>query len=405
MVTAQGGVMTGPLSDINVLDVSRVLSGPFCTMMLRDLGAQVVKVESPGRGDMARRLGPMVGDAAAYFMSVNRGKLSITLDIFDERGQELFRSLADQADVVVENYVPGTMERLGLDQARLRRTNPKLVYASISGFGQTGPYAQLPALDIIVQAMGGIMSVTGEPNSPPIRPGVSLGDSVAGLFTALSIVSALHQRERTGTGQYIDTSMLDCQVTLMENALARYFASGEVPGPLGSRHPAASPFQSFATSDGHIVVAMLTDDPEAWRRFCDAVGRHELSDDQRYADNESRVANHHLLEPALAELFAARPSGQWLERLQAASIPCAPVNTVAQMAADPQVTHRGMVAEIPHPQLGTWRVANTPFNFSDAAAGAQGPSPMLGEHTEEVLRRWLGLTPAEVRKLRGDGAI
>lgn len=399
------GRIDGPLGDIRVLDATRVLSGPFCTMLLCDLGAEVVKVESPGRGDMARRMGPEAGGDSAYFMSVNRGKRSVALNIFTEAGQELFRRLAERADVVVENYVPGTMARLGLDYTRLRAANPRLVYASISGFGQNGPYAQRPALDIIVQAMGGIMSVTGEPDGPPQRPGASLGDSTAGLFAALAIVSALHNRQRTGAGQHIDMSMLDCQVTMMENAFSRYFATGQEPERIGSRHPVASPFQAFATADGHLVVALLTDDPAAWRTFCGAIERDDLAQDQRFIDNASRLRDHHVLEPILAELFRSRPTQHWLARLEAAQVPCGAVNAVAQVAQDPQVAHRGMLTEIPHPSLGSWRVANTPFVLSGSRTGPQGAAPALGEHTGPVLSEWLGLSPQELKALRSDGTI
>jgi CoA:oxalate CoA-transferase len=397
--------MPGPLSGITVLDVSRVLAGPFCTMLLADLGASVVKIESPGRGDMARRMGPMVGEDAAYFMSINRGKQSVTLDIFANEGPQLFRRLASQVDVLVENYVPGTMERLGLGYDALKISNPKLVYASISGFGQNGPYANRPALDIIVQAMGGIMSVTGNPDSPPIRPGVSLGDSVAGMFSALAITSALHQRNSTGTGQHIDTSMLDCQVTLMENAFSRYFATGEVPEKLGSRHPAASPFQAFSTADGYIVVAILSDDTLLWERFCHAVDAPELAHNPRFADNRTRIENQHLLEQLLTERFTLKPSAHWLERLEQAGVPCAPVNTIAQAADDPQVAHRDMLVDIPHHELGAWRVANTPFRFSDAATGPQGGAPRLGQDTNQVLTTWLGLSEHDLTELRAAGTI
>ena len=399
------GRIDGPLGDIRVLDATRVLSGPFCTMLLCDLGAEVVKVESPGRGDMARRMGPEAGGDSAYFMSVNRGKRSVALNIFTEAGQELFRRLAERADVVVENYVPGTMARLGLDYTRLRAANPRLVYASISGFGQNGPYAQRPALDIIVQAMGGIMSVTGEPDGPPQRPGASLGDSTAGLFAALAIVSALHNRQRTGAGQHIDMSMLDCQVTMMENAFSRYFATGQEPERIGSRHPVASPFQAFATADGHLVVALLTDGPAAWCTFCGAIERDDLAQDQRFIDNASRLRDHHVLEPILAELFRSRPTQHWLARLEAAQVPCGPVNAVAQVVQDPQVAHRGMLTEIPHPSLGSWRVANTPFVLSGSRTGPQGAAPALGEHTGPVLSEWLGLSPQELKALRSDGTI
>jgi CoA:oxalate CoA-transferase len=400
--------MPGPLNDITVLDVSRILSGPFCTMLLRDLGARVVKVESPRRGDMARHMGPLVDEKsgdAAYFVSINRGKESVGLDIFTPEGQGLLKRLTSKADVLVENYVPGTMARLGLDYASLKRDNPRLVYASISGFGQDGPNAQRPALDIIVQAMGGLMSVTGEQGGPPLRPGASLGDSTAGLFTGMAILAALHERELTGAGQHIDMSMLDCQVTLMENAFSRYFATGEEPERLGSRHPAAAPFQAFETADGHMVVALLTDDEAAWRRFCAAVGLPGLADDPRFGDNRLRTANHDALEPVLAEGFHTQTTEDWLRRLQGAGVPCAPVNSVSQVAADPQVAYRGMIREIPHAALGSWPVANTPFRFSASQAGAQGASPALGEHTEAVLRSDLGLSAHEIEWLREKGVI
>ncbi len=382
--------MNGPLRDIKVLDVSRILSGPFCTMLLADLGADVVKIERPPGGDLARRLGPLVGDDTSYFVSVNRGKRAVSLDIFDDADRETFKRLAAKADVLVENYAPGTLGRLGLGYADLASDNPRLVYASITGFGQEGPYAQLPALDAVVQAMGGLMSVTGEAGGAPLRPGVSLGDSLAGLFAALSITTALYQRSATGRGQYIDTAMLDCQVTLMENPLGRYFATGEVPGRIGSRHPAAAPFQTFDTADGQVVVALLSDDPQLWRAFCAAIARPTLADDSRFSDNRSRVANRTALEEVLDAAFAENPTEEWLRRLSAVGVPAGPVTDVGQLAVDPQVVSRGMIAEVPHTQLGTWRVANTPFRFSEAETGPAGPSPRLGEHTDAVLADWLG---------------
>ena len=298
--------MSKPLDGVRVLDLSRILSGPFCTMLLADLGADVVKVERPVDGDPARRLGPQVGDDSSYFISVNRGKKSITLDLQTEEGSRLLRDLLPHFDVLVENFVPGTTKRLGIDHAAIRHINPRIVYTSISGFGQDGPMAQRPALDIIVQAMGGMLSLTGDPGGPPVRPGASLGDSICGLFAALSIVAALYQRMTTGLGQHIDMSMLDCQVTMLENAFARFFATGQVPGPLGSRHAAAAPFQAFHSSDGYFVVALLTDDVRTWHRLCEAIDRPDLGDDPRFGDNRSRMEHCDSLAEALQQTFQSK---------------------------------------------------------------------------------------------------
>ena len=383
--------MPGPLHGVKVLDLSRILSGPFCTMLLADLGADVVKIERPPGGDLARRLGPTVGaDDTSYFVSVNRGKRSVALDVFDPAGRETFLRLVERADALVENYTPGAMARAGLDYASLAPLNSRLVYASISGFGQEGPYAQLPALDAIVQGMGGLMSVTGEPGGEPLRPGVSLGDSLAGLFAALSIAAALHQRNATGEGQYLDVSMLDSQVTLMENPIGRYFATGAVPEPIGSRHAAAAPFQTFRTADGYVVVALLSDDPALWRRFAEALERPSLADDARFVTNRLRVEHRPELEAVLDAAFFERPTAEWLERLRTAGVPVGPVTNVGELARDPQVAARGMIVEIPHAELGSWPVANTPFRFSRAETGPAGASPRLGEHTQEVFADWLG---------------
>ena len=397
--------MNGPLSGIRVLDVSRILSGPFCTMLLADLGAEVVKVEKPGAGDPARTLGPAVGDDSAYFISVNRGKKSITLDLSLQEGQWMFQRLVPHFDVLVENFVPGTMARFGLDYQRLEKLHPGLVYASISGFGQDGPAAARPALDIIVQAMGGIMSVTGEPGGEPIRPGASLGDSVSGLFTALTIVSALWQRQVSGHGQYIDMSMLDCQVTMLENAFSRYFATGQVPGPLGTRHPSATPFQAFRAKDTDFVVALITDDIATWRRLCQSIGRPDLGDDPRFADNAGRTKHVDFLDDAMQEVFRSQTASYWLTRLTEAGIPCGPVNDIKSVIDDPQVRYRGMLAAIPHASAGTWQVANTPFRLSGSTTGPAGASPRLGEHTRQVLGELLGLSVQELDSLRSNGVI
>lgn len=397
--------MTGPLQGIRVLDLSRILSGPFCTMLLADLGAEVVKVERPGAGDPARILGPRVGEDSSYFISVNRGKKSITIELSKKEGQELIRALTPNFDVLVENFMPGTMAKFGLDFANLSQINPRLVYASITGFGQDGPGADRPALDIIVQAMGGIMSVTGESVDRPIRPGASLGDSTAGTFAALSIVSALWHRNSTGKGQHVDMSMLDCQVTVMENAFSRYFATGQIPAPMGTRHPAAAPFQAFRASDGSFVLGLITDDVETWKRFCTAIGMAGLGQDNRFATNSGRNNRIDLLAGILQDVFSRQTVSHWLDTLTSAGIPCGPINDIRAVCEDPQVKHRNMLPAIPHSSAGEWRVANTPFRFSEAGTGPAGPSPRLGEHTAQVLGQALGLSESQLESLHSDGVI
>ncbi len=273
--------MAGPLEGFKILDLSWVLSGPFATMVLGDLGAEIIKLERPQTGDLARGNGPFLDGESSYFMSINRGKKSMTIDLQTDRGKEIFLELVKKVDVLVENFVPGTMKRLGLDYETVKEQNPGIIYASISGFGQTGPYSQTRALDIIIQAMGGMMSITGEPDGPPVRPGASLGDITAGLFTAIGILSALHERNKSGQGQMLDISMLDCQLSILENAFGRYFATGKVPQRIGSRHPVFTPFQAFETKDGSIVVAMVGGVRNQWPLFCAIIGRLDLMDDER----------------------------------------------------------------------------------------------------------------------------
>jgi CoA:oxalate CoA-transferase len=397
--------MTGPLHGIRVLDLSRILSGPFCTMLLADLGAEVVKVERPGEGDPARTLGPCVGEDSAYFISVNRGKKSITINLSIQEGQELIRGLTPQFDVLVENFMPGTMTRFGLDYENLKKLNPGLIYASISGFGQDGPSAGRPALDIIVQAMGGMMSLTGRPGGPPLRPGASLGDSVAGVFCSVAILSALWQRQATGTGQYIDMSMLDCQITMLENAFARYFATGKVPGPTGTRHPSAAPFQAFHASDADFVVALITDDIGTWQRLCRAVDLPELAADPRFGTNANRSKYVDVLESILQPVFNLHSAQYWVDSLTRAGIPCGPVNNIEAVAKDRQVLHRNMLATIPQLTKGSWQVANTPFKLSESSAGPAGPSPRLGEHTRQVLQDLLHVSEQELDFLKSKGVI
>ncbi len=389
--------MNGPLQGVRVLDLSWVLAGPFATMVLNDLGAEVIKVEQPGRGDIARGNGPFIDGLSSYFLSLNRGKKSITLDLAHKEGKDIFLKLVGQADVVVENFVPGTMKRLGLDYDVLRQHNPRLIYAACSGFGQTGPYAQKPAFDVIVQAMGGIMSITGEPGGPPIRPGASVGDIAAGLFLCIGILAALQERTRSGQGQMVDIGMLDCQVAIMENAFARYFATGEIPGPLGTRHPVFTPFQVFATKDSYVAVAIAG---EQWPLFCATIERLDIMDDPQFADGYLRTQHYDELEPILNQAFETKTTQEWLTEFEAVGIPCGPVNTVDRVAGDPQIAARQMIVELFHHRAGPLRVTNTPIKLSRTPGLVDRPSPELGEHTEEVLNTLLGLGQEQILSLR-----
>jgi CoA:oxalate CoA-transferase len=397
--------MTGPLAGIRVLDLTWVLAGPFASMVLCDLGADVIKVERPPYGDVARTTGPYLDDESAYFFSVNRGKRSICIDLKSTAGRDLFLRLVEKADVVMENFTPGTMERLGLGYDVLSQRNPRLIYAATSGFGQTGPYRHKPALDIIVQGMGGIMSITGEPGGRPVRPGISLGDIAAGLYTAIGILAALHEREKSGRGQMLDISMLDCQIAILENAFVRYFATGEVPGPLGTRHPSSTPFQAFPTKDGWIVIALSWGVDNQWELLLATLGLPELIDDPRFETPGLRTQHHAELEPILNEAFRKKTTREWLEELEPLGIPCGPLNDIAQAAADPQVQARDMLVEVEHPKGFRLKVPNTPVKLTRTPGGVKGPPPAIGEHTDQVLRELLGLSDEQIATLREAGAV
>ncbi len=381
--------MTGPLQSLRVLDFTWFLAGPYATMILADLGADVVKIEAPGRGDPSRAAGPFIGELSAYFLSVNRGKRSLALDLKSREGRATAAQLAAHADVLVENFVPGTMGRWGLDYETLAPGNPRLVYASCTGFGQAGPRANLPAFDLIVQALAGTLSFTGQPEGAPVRVGFSIGDIGGALFLTIGILAALEARHRTGLGQYIDLSLMDSQIALLENAFSRYFATGDVPAPLGSRHPLIVPFQAFPTSDGHLVVTAGTD--EQWARLCLALGRADLMQDPRFVDNLARRENLPALERLLGEIFRGRTTAVWLDLLTAHEIPCAPIQNVAQAARDPQTVARNMIVELDDRKAGKVRVVNTPLRFSNTRAALAHSSPELGEHSQEVLAEWLGV--------------
>jgi len=397
--------MSGPLQGITVLDLTWVLSGPFGSMVLCDLGADVIKVERPPHGDLARTTGPMVNGVSGYFMSINRGKKSISIDLSSEEGKELFLKLVEQADVVTENFTPGAMDRLGLGYAALRARNPGIIYAATSGFGQTGPDKDRPALDVVVQGMGGVMSITGHPGGPPTRPGLSLGDIAAGMFTAIGVLAALQERERSGEGQMVDISMLDCQVAILENAFMRWFATGIEPGPIGTRHPLATPFQAFPTRDGWLVLALWGGAENQWEMLCALLGVPDLIYDERFKDNTARTENHAELEPILNEAMQQRPTDEWLKEFDAIGIPSGPLNTIPQAAEHPQVRAREMLVEVEHPVAGKLAISNTPVKLSRTPGGIRGPAPAVGQHTDDVLREMLGMERGEVARLREAGVV
>lgn len=384
----------GPLSGLTVIDMTRVLAGPYCTMVLLDLGARVIKVEVPERGDDARHIGPFVNGKSAYFMSLNRGKESIALDLRAEADKKIFEGLLSTADILVENYRPGVMEKLGFGWETLQKKYPRLIYAAASGFGHTGPYRDRAAYDVIVQGMGGIMSVTGHPGSPPTRVGSSIGDIAAGMFTAIGVNAALYHRSETGKGMKIDVSMLDCQIAILENAIARYVASGEPPEPLGARHPSISPFSAFKTADGHIVIAAGNDG--LFERLCQSLGRSDLLEDPDFATNDLRTQNVDRLTATLEQTIGSRPTKEWLTVLDSAGIPSGPLNNVAEALADPQVAARNMVVSIDDPVAGNLRMAGNPIKmsaFDDPAT--RGPVPELDGDRQRILQSITQSQPEE----------
>jgi CoA:oxalate CoA-transferase len=397
--------MSRPLEGTTILDLTWILSGPYGSMVLCDLGAEVIKVERPPFGDISRTSGPYQNGWSSYYFSVNRGKKSMVMDLRKDEGRELFLQLVEQADVVMENFTPGTMDRLGIGWTTLSARNPRLIMASTSGFGQTGPYRDRPALDIIVQAMGGVMSITGEAGGPPVRPGVSYGDVVAGLYTAIGVLAALQERHKSGLGQHADISMLDCQVSVLENAISRYFVSGEAPAPIGTRHPTATPFQAFPTADGYIVIALGFGSVDQWALLCGLLETGELIDDPRFNTGPKRTRNHAILEPMLIEAFRRRPTQEWLDTFLEVDIPCGPIQTIPEVVKDPQVLSRGMIQEVTQRRAGTIPIANTPVRLSRSESGIKGPPADYGEHTAEVLREFLGLDEAAVADLVARGIV
>ena len=387
----------GALSDIKVLDLTRVLAGPYATMLLADLGAEIIKIEQPEKGDDSRAFGPYKNGESAYFMSINRNKESITLNLKAPEGKEILKELVKQVDILVENFRPGTMEKLGLGYDVLKEINPRLIYASSTGYGQTGPYSQRPAYDAVVQAMGGIMSITGQPDGVPTRVGTSIGDITAGLFCAAGILAALHERERSGVGQMVDVAMLDCQVAILENAISRFEFTGEIPHPIGNRHPSIVPFEPFDTLTTPIMLAAGND--RLWVTLCGLM-ELDLADDPRFKTNPLRNENYAALRPILAERFMTKTSEDWQQMFDDAGIPCGPINTVDKVVTNEQVIAREMILEVEHPTAGTTRIPGIPIKLSRTPGEIRLPAPVLGAETEKILTRCLNLTPEQIAALR-----
>jgi crotonobetainyl-CoA:carnitine CoA-transferase CaiB-like acyl-CoA transferase len=405
----------GALSHLRVLDLSRILAGPAAGQILADLGAEVIKIERPGRGDDTRHWGPpWLHDAdgqptgeSGYYLSANRGKKSVAIDLARPEGQRLVRGLAARSDVVLENFKVGGLARYGLDYETLSGENPGVVYCSITGFGQDGPYAGRPGYDFLIQGMGGLMSVTGEPDDAdgggPQKAGVALADVMSGLYAVIGVLAALAHRERTGAGQHIDLALLDVQVASLVNQAMNYLVSGQVPQRMGNAHPNIVPYQAFATADGHFILAVGNDDQ--FHRLCALLDVPEIAEDERFATNGARVEHRNELIPILDTIFAQQPSRHWLDTLEEAGIPCGPINTIDQVFADPQVRHRGLRTEASHPVAGTVPLVGSPLKMSATPADAAQAPPLLGQHTDTVLRDLLGLDDDALASLHTDGTL
>lgn len=402
--------MAGPLGHVRVLELSRVLAGPWAAQTLADLGATVIKVEKPGAGDDTRSWAPPYartsdgrpGVETAYFLSANRGKRSVTIDIASPEGQRLVRGLAGWSDVVIENFKVGGLARYGLDYPSLRALKPALVYCSITGFGQTGPYSNRPGYDFMIQGLGGLMSITGEPDErpggAPMKVGVAVADLFTGLYATIAILGALAHRDRTGEGQHIDMALLDSQIAMLANQGMNYLTTGVAPRRLGNAHPNIVPYQVFAASDGHLIVAVGNENQ--YRRLCEVVGRPQLATDQRFASNEMRVKHREEMGRLLGEAFGTRSMREWLDALERAGVPCGPINKLDEVFDDPQVRARGMRIDLPHPTLGSVPSVANPIRYSATPIAYRSAPPTLSADTDEVLRDILYLTPSEIEKLR-----
>lgn len=407
--------MTAPLNGVRVLDLSRVLAGPFASQTLADLGAEVIKIERPGTGDDTRHWGPPYARDAdgrdtresAYFLATNRGKKSVCIDISTPDGQQLIAALADTSDVLIENFKVGQLARYGLDAATLCARNSRLIYCSITGFGQTGPYCDLPGYDFLIQGMGGLMSITGHPDdapgSGPMKTGVAIADLFSGQYAAIAILAALQKRSVTGRGDSIDISLLDCQVAMLANQAMNYLTTGQAPQRLGNAHPNIVPYQAFATTDGHIVIAVGNDTQFA--AFCNVIGRSDLARDDRFATNPQRVAHRAILIPEIAEILSTRAATDWLASFAKANVPAGPINTLDAVFADPQVQARGLELSLPHPSAGHVASVANPIRFADQPNVEPLAPPTLGQHTEATLADLIGIAPDTLKSLRASGVI
>ena len=379
-------MIDGPLKGLLVLDLTRVLVGPYCTMVLSDLGARVIKVEAPEIGDDSRKFGPFIEEQSAYFMSLNRGKESIALNLKNEEDKKIFEKILAKADILVENFKPGTLEKWGYGWNNLKDKYPKLIYASASGFGQTGPMKELPAYDMVVQGMGGLMSVTGQPNSEPTRVGTSIGDITAGLFTAIGVNAALFDRTKTGKGSHIDVSMLDCQIAILENAIARYLSKGEIPQPMGSRHPSIAPFEAFKTKDSHIIIAAGNE--KLFQGMCEVLNCDSYKQ-EKFKDNQSRNKNIDELKVIIESKLKDKTTEDWVSLFTEKKIPCGPIYNIKEAVENPQIEFRNMIVSANHNKIGKFKMAGNPIKMSNYEdKSTRGEIPDLDQHRDKILKEF-----------------
>ncbi len=395
--------MKKPLRGIKVLDFTRVLAGPYCAMMLCDMGAEVIKVERPKTGDDARFFGPFIKGESGYYMSLNRGKKSITLNLKHEEGKEIVKRLIKKVDVILENFRPGTMDKLGFGYQDIKKINPRIIYASTSGYGQTGPISRMAGYDIVAQAVGGIMSITGSSDGPPTRVGTSIADILAGMFTAYGVMIALYNRDKTRKGTKIDVAMVDSVACVLENAIIRYFATGKSPKPIGSRHPSLVPFDMFKTRDGYMVIAIGNE--KLWHRFCQAIGRKSFLKDPRFINNEKRLTNEKILKSLIERWTKKKTVKELLIIFNESGIPCGPVNSMERMVCHPQIIFRNMIQEIRHPVAGKIKMAGIPLKMAGFSDKIPGRPPLLGEHTEEILKKYLRYSSKRIKELKKKSVI